>query len=632
MRRLLLPLLISAAVFLGLAVNETFGQSDSKDTTGSAAGQTAGDLRGQVKQWQKSIRDAGKLYKDGQLEQSAELIGAVQKGVFGAAQGADKKAIRILKPVYQKLARAHKLLVRKGAKLSKLQPLPDPSVPAPAMPAAGDKVSFVSQVAPMIVSKCGNCHVDERRGGFSAASFVALDQSAMITYGMPDQSRIVEVIESGEMPKGNLKVTPEELRLLKAWVAEGANFDGDNPDASLNSFRPVMPKAPRAPAVDVASMALTGKETVSFALHVAPILLDNCAECHIAGRPRRNLNMESLASLLQGGDSGAALKPGNSATSEIVLRLKGQDRNIMPPNGKLADEQIAKISKWIDEGARFDPVDVSYPMNVVARKGMTNSMDHEQLIAVRDGASKKLWELAYADLEASETKTENFLVYGTGSEARLVDIAGQAESLARRTASVLKSQEGQPFIKGNVSLFVVDKRYDFSEFGKMVEKRQFSRSISSSWNADGAEAYIVLLAPFSNQETSYEVTLARDLAAVHVSGWNPTIPRWFADGMAYWTVAKMFKRNKALANLDRSAAAAVAEMRRPNDFISGKISADQAALVGYQFVSSLQSNSRSFKRLLKALRQQEGFDQAFEQSYGISPKEFFGRAAEGKNW
>ena len=94
----------------------------------------------------------------------------------------------------------------------------------------------------------------------------------------------------------------------------------------------------------------------------------------------------------------------------------------------------------------------------------------------------------------------------------------------------------------------------------------------------------------------------------------------------------MFKRNKALANLDRSAAAAVAEMRRPNDFISGKISADQAALVGYQFVSSLQSNSRSFKRLLKALRQQEGFDQAFEQSYGISPKEFFGRAAEGKNW
>lgn len=626
MRRQFLLLLISAIVFSGPAVNKTFGQSDTKPTNTNevAAVQTPTNLRDQVKQWLKSIRDAGKLFKDEEFEQSAELIGAVQKGVLNAAQGADKKKIRTLKPVYLKLARAHKLLTGKGLDMPALQPLPDPAVPA-----AEAKISFVGQIAPMIVSKCGNCHVNEKRGGFSAASFMALDQSAMITYGMPDQSRIVEVIESGEMPKGNLKVEPEELQLLKTWVAQGANFDGNNPNASLASFRPVVPRAPMAPAVDVASMALTGKETVSFAVDVAPILLKNCAECHIAGRPRGNFNMANLASLLRGGSGGAPLKPGKSASSEIVLRLKGEDRDVMPPNGKLDDDEIQKISKWIDEGARFEPVDVSYSLSMVAAKGLTNSMDHEQLTEVRDGVSRKLWELAYANLEASETKTSNFLVMGTGSEARLAEIGGQAESLASRTASVLKSPAGEPFAKGNLGLFVVDKRYDFSEFGKMVEKRQFPRSISSSWNADGAEAYVVLLAPFSSDESSYEVTLARDLAAVHVSGWNPTIPRWFADGMAYWTVAKMFKRNKALANLDQSAVAAVSQMTKPDDFISGRISADQAALVGYQFVSTLQSNSRSFKRLLKALRQKEGFDQAFEQSYGVSPKEFFGKRKAG---
>jgi hypothetical protein len=298
----------------------------------------------------------------------------------------------------------------------------------------------------------------------------------------------------------------------------------------------------------------------------------------------------------------------------------------MPPTGKLDDEKIQLISKWIDEGARFEPADASYPMGVVAAKGLANSLEHDELIEVRAGASRKLWELAYADLAASETNTDNFLVMGTGSEARLAEIGGQAESLASRTASVLKSPDGDPFAKGNVALFVVDKRYDFSEFGKMVQKRQFPRAISSSWNVLGADAYVILLAPFSSEESSYEVTLARDLAAVHVSGWNPTIPRWFADGMAYWTVAKMFKRNKALANLDQNAVAAVSQMKQPDDFISGKISADQAALVGYQFVSSLQSDSRSFKQLVKALREKEGFDQAFEQSYGISPKEFFGKA------
>ena len=123
------------------------------------------------------------------------------------------------------------------------------------------------------------------------------------------------------MPKGNLKVEPEELKLLKAWVAQGANFDGKNPNASLTSFRPARPKSPMAPAADVASMALTGKETVSFAVHVAPILLDNCAECHIADNRRTNFSMSSLAALLRGGDGGAVLKPGDSATSEIVLRL-----------------------------------------------------------------------------------------------------------------------------------------------------------------------------------------------------------------------------------------------------------------------------------------------------------------------
>jgi len=75
---------------------------------------------------------------------------------------------------------------------------------------------------------------------------------------------------------------------------------------------------------------LTGKETVSFAVHVAPIILDNCAECHIADNRRTNFSMASLASLLRGGDAGSALKPGDSATSEIILRLKGADRDVMP--------------------------------------------------------------------------------------------------------------------------------------------------------------------------------------------------------------------------------------------------------------------------------------------------------------
>jgi len=116
----------------------------------------------------------------------------------------------------------------------------------------------------------------------------------------------------------------------------------------------------------------------------------------------------------------------------------------MPPIGKLDDDEIQLIAKWIDEGARFDPIDASYPLSVVAAKGLANSMDHKQLTEVRDGAARKLWELAYADLAASETKTDNFLVMGTGSEARLAEIGGQAESSLRRSAAHGTLMERRP--------------------------------------------------------------------------------------------------------------------------------------------------------------------------------------------
>ena len=44
----------------------------------------------------------------------------------------------------------------------------------------------------------------------------------------PAGSHFIEVIESGEMPKGGLKVSDSELKTLKQWIADGAKFDGDD--------------------------------------------------------------------------------------------------------------------------------------------------------------------------------------------------------------------------------------------------------------------------------------------------------------------------------------------------------------------------------------------------------------------
>lgn len=89
-------------------------------------------------------------------------------------------------------------------------------------------VSFTNHVAPIIVAKCGNCHVANSKGRYGIASYDALINGGSITPGAPAESNFIEVIESGEMPKGGLTVTDKELGTLKQWIAQGAKYDGDN--------------------------------------------------------------------------------------------------------------------------------------------------------------------------------------------------------------------------------------------------------------------------------------------------------------------------------------------------------------------------------------------------------------------
>ena len=96
-------------------------------------------------------------------------------------------------------------------------------------------------MVPIILAKCGGCHVQRASGEVSLASFEALTTPAesefgWIVPGKSDQSRFIEVIEAGEMPKGKKKITPKELKTLREWIDAGAPFDGSNPSDTLDSL------------------------------------------------------------------------------------------------------------------------------------------------------------------------------------------------------------------------------------------------------------------------------------------------------------------------------------------------------------------------------------------------------------
>ncbi len=94
---------------------------------------------------------------------------------------------------------------------------------------------------------------------------------------------------------------------------------------------------------------------VDYSLDVRPILRDHCQSCHGPVKQKGGLRLDSGKAILQGGDHGAAVRPGMPQTSVLLTRLLTEapsDR--MPPDGpRLSDGQINLLSAWIKQGAGF---------------------------------------------------------------------------------------------------------------------------------------------------------------------------------------------------------------------------------------------------------------------------------------
>ncbi len=106
---------------------------------------------------------------------------------------------------------------------------------------------------------------------------------------------------------------------------------------------------------------------VSFAEVVAPVLYSRCLACHNARTAQGRLNLESFAALMKGGESGAAVVPGDALSS--MLQILIEDHSMPKDADPLTDEQIAAISNWIAVGAPLDAgVEAASPLIQVMPK------------------------------------------------------------------------------------------------------------------------------------------------------------------------------------------------------------------------------------------------------------------------
>lgn len=88
-----------------------------------------------------------------------------------------------------------------------------------------------------------------------------------------------------------------------------------------------------------------------FEKKIRPVLVKHCYECHSASSKTvgGNLRLDFRQGLLDGGESGAAVEPGDADSSLLILAMKYEGLK-MPPSGRLPEHLIDDFRQWIEWG------------------------------------------------------------------------------------------------------------------------------------------------------------------------------------------------------------------------------------------------------------------------------------------
>ncbi|MFK7807942.1 MAG: c-type cytochrome domain-containing protein [Saprospiraceae bacterium] len=187
---------------------------------------------------------------------------------------------------------------------------------------ANDTISFQHQVLPIMISACAysGCH-----DAITAEDGIVLDNYENVIKevkpGDPNDSELYESIVENDPddimpPPPADPLTAEQIKVVKDWINQGAK----NTDCG-------------APCDSTAS---------SFSVDIMPLLVDYCIGCHNTAREEGGVNIESYDKIIPYVTSGSLI--GTIVHDPLYAK--------MPPRGsQLSNCRVAKIQKWINEGA-----------------------------------------------------------------------------------------------------------------------------------------------------------------------------------------------------------------------------------------------------------------------------------------
>ena len=572
------------------------------------------------------------LYREKKLDEMNKLIGEIESSV-GSLQAGGTLTEPVLAPFKARLAAAQKLsmhaLIATTASPTPAPGAPKPSGTRPGRPVAmpmGTGVDFARDVVPIFVAKCGNCHVRGNRGDFNMGTYAMLmagtqGNLAVIKPGKGATSTIVEKMESGEMPPGGNKVSPQELATIIKWIDEGAKYAGD-PQGSVLALVPGAAGGPNGmPAIARAGAG----DKIQFMRDVAPILIDNCFNCHgSANQNSGNFSLYTFNLLMRGGQDGPVVAPGNPEGSVFVQMLRGtakaQDgttRPRMPRNGQLDAAEMDTLVNWIRDGAKFDGEDAGMSIELAWRIAMAKKATHEELKAQRMTAAQKNWRTANPDSPGETIETADFLFIGNLGPARMQEVVALAEAEKAKLITSLKIPTDKPLQKGRLTIFVFDKGFEHKEFGRVVENRELPAGLNSHWFFNYIDGYACVVAPSDKIDTMAPL-LAETIVGSYLDSCGSEMPRWFAIGTARNIATKMHPNSPIGKQWEDAVAMAFSSGIKPDGIMTTKNPDAGTSALAQAFVKDLMKTP-PWTGLFNNIKSGARFDGAFSTAFRGPP-------------
>ena len=252
-----------------------------------------------------------------------------------------------------------------------------------------------------------------------------------------------------------------------------------------------------------------------FENQVRPVLAKNCFSCHGPSQQLSSLRLDSRERMLKGGNRGPAIVAGRAADSLMVGAIRHQGLEMPMGGGKLGDEEIAAIEKWIDLGAPW-PEEIASARLGPGDPGFYEKItrEHWAFQPVREPNLPPIKDMSWSD-----HPVDRFILAALEKAGLKPSPPTDRRTLARRLSFVLTGLPPTPL---EVDLFVrdrsrgayprlVDRLLASPHFGEhwarhWMDVMRFAETLGNDWNYElqGAWMYRDYLIRAFNQDLSYD--------------------------------------------------------------------------------------------------------------------------------